>query len=218
MLPRNSVSSPGMSMAPSRAKVTWSRSSTSSLKPCSAPSGNAISRTGRSRLDNHDAAFTRCDRCSRLIVMSLRFRMPRTVGIRPTAVYGLITPSPFHLRQPAQRLLDLRRRVLVILKAAREERLVRAEVEVTVAGEVEQDGLAATGLLALHGLVHDHADGMRGLGRRDDALGPGELEGRLERGELRDGHRLDVLLVVELADERRHAVIAQAAGVQRRRD
>src|SRR6266540_1463096 len=171
MLPRNSVSSPGMSMAPSRAKVTWSRSSTSSLKPWSAPSGNAISCTGRSRLDSHDAAFTRGDRCSRLILMS-------------------------------QRLLDRRRRVLVVLKLAREERLVCAEVEVTVAGQVEQDGLAATGALALQGLVHDHADGVRGLGRRDDALGPGELESRLERGELRDGDGLDVLLVVELADER----------------
>jgi hypothetical protein len=35
-----------------------------------------------------NAAFTRCDRCSRLIMMSLRLRMPRTVGIKPTAVYG----------------------------------------------------------------------------------------------------------------------------------
>src|SRR2546422_9726678 len=49
-----------------------------------------MSRTGMSRLDSHDAAFTRCERCSRLIVMSLRLRMPRTVGTRPTAVYGLI--------------------------------------------------------------------------------------------------------------------------------
>src|SRR5947208_13500676 len=46
-----------------------------------------------SRLDSHDAAFTRCERCSRLILMSPRFRMPRTVGTRPTAVYGLIIRS-----------------------------------------------------------------------------------------------------------------------------
>src|SRR5512145_1129002 len=90
ILPRASVSSPGMSIAHSRAKVTWSISSTSSLNACRAPSGNAISRTGMSRLDSHDAAFTRCERCSRLILMSPRLRMPRTVGIRPTAVYGLI--------------------------------------------------------------------------------------------------------------------------------
>src|SRR5215470_17570716 len=88
-----SVSSPGMSIAHSRANVTWSRSSTSSLNACRAPSGNAMSRTGMSRLDSHDAAFTRCVRCSRLILMSPRLRMPRTVGIRPTAVYGLIIRS-----------------------------------------------------------------------------------------------------------------------------
>src|SRR5262249_27585141 len=52
-----------------------------------------MSRTGMSRLDNHDAALTRCERCSRLILMSPRLRMPRTVGIRPTAVYGLIIRS-----------------------------------------------------------------------------------------------------------------------------
>src|SRR5262249_60464599 len=52
-----------------------------------------MSRTGMSRLDSHDAAFTRCERCSRLILMSPRLRMPRTVGIRPTAVYGLIIRS-----------------------------------------------------------------------------------------------------------------------------
>src|SRR5262245_18800057 len=92
ILPRASVSSPGMSIAHSRAKVAWSRSSTSSLKACSAPSGKAMSRTGISRLESHDAAFTRSERCSRLILMSLRLRMPRTVGMRPTAVYGLIMP------------------------------------------------------------------------------------------------------------------------------
>src|SRR3989441_5248458 len=90
ILPSASVSSPGMSIAHSRAKVAWSRSSTSSLNACSAPSGKAMRRTGISRLDSQDAAFTRCERCSRLILMSLRLRMPRTVGTRPTAVYGLI--------------------------------------------------------------------------------------------------------------------------------
>src|SRR5262245_1906798 len=92
ILPSASVSSPGMSIAHSRANVTWSRSSTSSLNACRAPSGKAMSRTGMSRLESHDAAFTRCERCSRLILMSLRLRMPRTVGMRPTAVYGLIMP------------------------------------------------------------------------------------------------------------------------------
>src|SRR6266850_2083225 len=96
ILPSSSVSSPGISIAHSRANVAWSRSSTSSLNAWSAPSGKAISLTGMSRLDSHDAAFTRCERCSRLILMSLRLRMPRTVGTRPTAVYGLIMRALLH--------------------------------------------------------------------------------------------------------------------------
>src|SRR5215471_12991649 len=94
ILPRSSVSSPGMSIAHSRAKVAWSRSSTSSLNAWSAPSGNAISRTGIERLDSQAAALTKWWRCSRLILMSSRFRMPRTVGMSPTAMYGLIICRP----------------------------------------------------------------------------------------------------------------------------
>src|SRR5713101_4714820 len=94
ILPSASVSSPGMSIAHSRANLTWSASKTSSLNPCRAPSGNAMRRTGRSREESQLAAFTRCLRCSRLVWMSLRLRMPRTVGISPTAVYGLIIVLP----------------------------------------------------------------------------------------------------------------------------
>ena len=38
--------------------------------------------------------LTRWWRCSRLILMSRRFRMPRTVGTSPTAMYGLIIRCP----------------------------------------------------------------------------------------------------------------------------
>src|SRR6266568_3542640 len=79
-----------MSIAHSRANVTWSRSSTSSLNAWRPPSGMATSRTGRSRLDSQDAALNRCEMCSRLRPMSARVRMPRTAGTRPTAVYGSI--------------------------------------------------------------------------------------------------------------------------------
>src|SRR5205085_1758689 len=71
-LPSSSVSSPGMSMAHSRANFTWSMSSTSSLKACSAPSGKPLSRTGRPRADSHEAAFTRWCRCSRWILTAAR--------------------------------------------------------------------------------------------------------------------------------------------------
>src|SRR5207247_4810454 len=56
------------------------------------------------------------------------------------------------------------------------------------------------------------------LRRWNDALRARELHRGLERGELRHRHRLDHAFVVELANERCHAVVAQAAGVQRRRD
>ena len=62
------------------------------------------------------------------------------------------------------------------------------------------------------------ADRVGGLGRRQEALGPGEGQRRLEGRVLVDGHRLDHLRVVEGAHQRRHAVVAEPAGVDRRRD
>src|SRR5713101_134491 len=98
-LPSSSVSSPGISIAHSRANLAWSRSSTSSLKACSAPSGIASKRTGMLNPESQLAALVRCFKCSRLILMSLRERIPRMVGTRPTAVYGLIMNFPADLRE-----------------------------------------------------------------------------------------------------------------------
>src|SRR5205823_7997036 len=53
-----------------------------------------MSLTGRLSPESQFAALTRCFRCSRLILMSLRERMPRIVGTRPTAVNGLIICLP----------------------------------------------------------------------------------------------------------------------------
>src|SRR5262245_48724687 len=97
-----------------------------------------MSRTGRSRLDSHEAAFTRWDRCSRLMAMSWRRRMPRTVGIRPTAVYGLIMrspawPSALDGGQPLERCLDLVGRVLVVRQLSGQVGLVSRQVEEAVA-------------------------------------------------------------------------------------
>src|SRR6266699_4238851 len=91
-----------MSIAHSRANSSWLRSRTSSLKPCKAPSGTAMRRTGRSRLDSHEAALMRCERCSRFVLISSRRRMPRMVGTRPRAWYGSIMANPFgHSHEPA---------------------------------------------------------------------------------------------------------------------
>jgi hypothetical protein len=122
------------------------------------------------------------------------------------------------LRHAAQRLLDLARRVFVVLELAAQVRLVGAEVEVAVAGEVEQDRLLLAFLLGALGLVDGHPDGVGRLRGRDDAFRARELQGGVERGELRHRLGLDHALVEQLADQRRHAVVAQAAGVQRGRD
>ena len=50
-----------------------------------------MSRTGMDSPDSHAAALTRCLRCSMLVAMSARLRIPLTVGISPTAVYGVTT-------------------------------------------------------------------------------------------------------------------------------
>jgi len=47
--------------------------------------------------------------------------------------------------------------------------LVRAEVEVPVAAQPEQDHARLAGLASLLGLVDHRADCVRGLGRRDDS-------------------------------------------------
>jgi hypothetical protein len=84
--------------------------------------------------------------------------------------------------------------------------------------EIEDDGLALALLLAPQRLVDGPAHGMRGLGGGEDALRARELDGRLEGRRLRHGAGLDHALVVELADERGHAVIAEPARVHGRGD
>src|SRR5919198_2269152 len=88
--PRISVSSPGTSIAHSLAYSSWSKSKTSSVNPCRAPSGMATSRTGRSRLESHEAAAITWEMWYRLRLISGRWRIPHTVVTSPTAVYGAI--------------------------------------------------------------------------------------------------------------------------------
>src|SRR5438552_12904451 len=118
------------------------------------------------------------------------------------------------LRHAPQRLRDLRGRVLVVLKLAAEVGLVRAQIEMAVAGEVEKNRLTLAVALASKRLVDRDADGVRGLGRRDDALGARELHRRLEGGQLGYRQRLAHALVVALAHERGPAVILQSVRVR----
>jgi hypothetical protein len=79
-------------------------------------------------------------------------------------------------------LLHLVTRIFEVLQLAGGILLVTAEVEQSVAAQVEQDRLACARLAGPQGLVDGKADGVRGLGGRDDAFGARELNRGLEDG------------------------------------
>ena len=78
--------------------------------------------------------------------------------------------------------------------------------------------LRLTGPLAGQSLVDRRADRVVGFRRRDDSLGAREGEPGLERLALRHGNGLDQPLMMKLRDQRRVAVVTQAAGVDSRRN
>ena len=86
-----------------------------------------------------------------------------------------------------------------------------------VAGQVDQQRLRLAAGLAAQRFVDSGTDTVTGLGRGDDALGAGKHDTGFEGGHLRYRDRLDHFLVVQLRDQRRHAVVAQAASVNSRR-
>ena len=93
--------------------------------------------------------------------------------------------------------------------------VVGGQVEVTVAAQRgEDDGLLA-GLLGLQRLTDRHGQGVGGLGSGDDALGAGELDGGREALRLRHSDGIHQPELVDVGDQRRHAVVAEAAGVDR---
>ena len=104
---------------------------------------------------------------------------------------------------------------LVVDHLAGEVLLVGRQVEVAVAAQGGEDDLGLAGLLARQRLADGGGDGVGRLGRRDDPLGAGELHRGGEALGLRDGHRLDEARLVEVRHQRRHAVVAQPAGVDR---
>src|SRR3990172_1531499 len=93
---------------------------------------------------------------------------------------ALMLPCSLYARYPRHRLLDLLRRVGVVLQLAGEVLVVGGEVEVAVAAEVEQDHPPLARLAGGQRLVDGGADGVGGLRRRQDALSAGELQRRVE--------------------------------------
>ena len=91
-------------------------------------------------------------------------------------------------------------------------------VEIPCTGQAEHDGLGLARLAALERLVDRHADGMAALRRGQRPLGAREQLRRLEHLRLPDARGLHVAVVIQLRQNGAHAVIAQAAGMVRRRN
>lgn len=89
--------------------------------------------------------------------------------------------------------------------------LVGVHVEVTRAGEAEEDRLLLAGLGALACLLHGLEDRVRALRCRQDGLETGEVLGCLEDVGLLHGNGLHVTIVLEFGDDGAHAMVAQAA-------
>src|SRR4051812_29878541 len=87
-----------------------------------------------------------------------------------------------------------------------------------VARHVEQDGLALAIALAAQRLVDRTTHRMRRLRRRHDTLAARELDTGVEASDLMVGARLDQAELRDMGNQRRHAVIAQAARMEARRN
>src|SRR2546422_10553297 len=90
---------------------------------------------------------------------STRSRTKRPTGVPSQATSSLtFLRLDSDLRQVGERRAYLLGRVLEVLELPIHIALVRTEIEVAVAGEVEGDGLRLTRLLAPKRLVDDDAD------------------------------------------------------------
>jgi hypothetical protein len=89
---------------------------------------------------------------------------------------------------------------------------------VAVAAQRSEDDLGLARLGAVAGLADGRRDRVRRLRGRDDALGTGEADAGLEALGLADRLGLDQAQLVDVAEQRRHAVVAQPAGVDGVRD
>src|SRR5919112_162323 len=109
-------------------------------------------------------------------------------------------------------------RVLQVDQLSGEVLLVGREVEVTVAAEVEEDGLLLSCLFGLERQVYGGFDGVRHLRSGHDPFRPGESYPGLEGGVLGVGPRLDESLVCQRRDYGGVAVVTQSAGVDAARN
>ena len=104
----------------------------------------------------------------------------------------------------------------VVFQLAGEVSVVGRHVAQAVAAEVEEDALGLAGFAAADGFVYCAADGVRGFGGGNGALGFGEQLRGLETFVLMEGGGFDNAQIGAQADHGGHAVIAKSAGVDAR--
>src|ERR1019366_1369694 len=115
-----------------------------------------------------------------------------------------------------QRFLDFFGWVFVINELAGKVLFISSHVEVAVAAQVEKDCPFLAFLLGLPSFFNRAAHGVRGFGCDEDTFAFRESDRRFEALQLRVADRLDDARMMEQADKRRHAVIAQASSMDSR--
>src|SRR3984957_3734065 len=87
-----------------------------------------------------------------------------------------------------------------------------------VAAQIEKDGWRLAFLARLERFIDRRADRVGRFRGGHNALRACELNARLEAGVLMVGSRFDEPQFLAVADQRRHSVIAQASGMEARRN
>ena len=106
---------------------------------------------------------------------------------------------------------------LIRLELAGHKGIIAGQVHQAVAAVAKQNDLFFAFFFGLFGFLNGRGDGMAGFGGTDKAFGLGPGHRGFIAFDLVDGPRRVQSFDDALADQRRHAVIAQAAGVNRRR-
>ena len=91
--------------------------------------------------------------------------------------------------------------------------LISDHIEVTCAGEAEDDVLGFAGLFALESFVDSYADRVGALRSGKDAFNAGEHLSCFKDFGLLDGNSFHQAVVIELGEHGAHAVVAKAAGM-----
>ena len=116
-----------------------------------------------------------------------------------------------HMGKVFHRLLDRFDWIFVILQLSAQIRLIRAHVKIAVTGKIEEDHALLALCFGVKRFIHRGANRMGRLWGWDNSLCPGKLDRSVEGWDLFDRHCFNMTRIIQSADARRHAVIAQAA-------